>query len=329
MARAWHLTGRPDGLPDSDHLQLLPVALPEPGPGQVLVRNRWLSIDPYMRGRMRAGDSYVAAFELGAPLTGSAIGEVIESRSPLLRPGQLVKHQYGWRDEVVADDASFEPLADGSLPETDYLSVLGATGMTAYFGLLDVAQAKAGETLFVSAAAGGVGSTVVQIAKARSVRVIASAGGERKCEWLRQLGADAVIDHGSPGSMIDKLRRAAPDGIDLYFDNVGGEHLDAALAVARDHARFALCGMIAGYNDGSPLQLTQAMRAITARVTMQGFIVLDYLPRKFEFVREMGDMLRTGAVVGHYSTSPGLESMLDAFRGLFSGDNLGKALVRL
>jgi len=328
MARAWHLRSRPEGLPTGDNFELKEIALPQLGEGMIRVRNLWLSVDPYMRGRMRDVKSYVPPFAVGEPMDGGAIGEVVESNAEGLSPGDLVQHMAGWRDEAVISARTANKLPDlGAAPEL-FLGVLGVTGITAYFGLLDAAKAKEGDIVFVSAAAGAVGSTVVQIAKAKGMTVIASAGGAEKCDFVRSLGADQVIDY-KAAPILKSLAAAAPDGIDVYFDNVGGDHLDAALAVARNNARFAICGMIEGYNSAEPTTLRFIMRIIAARIALKGFIVFDYFPRMAEFYSEMGPWVASGTVKSRETIVDGLEKAPEAFLGLFEGANVGKMLVRL
>jgi NADPH-dependent curcumin reductase CurA len=328
MARAWHLVNRPQGLPKDSDFALQDTALPPLGEGMLHVRNRWLSVDPYMRGRMNDVKSYVPAFQIGEPMEGGAIGEVIDSSAEGFAPGDLVLHMAGWRDEAVIPARGILKLPDTGAPPEQFLGILGVTGATAYFGLLDVAAAKEGETVFVSAAAGAVGSAVVQIAKAKGMTVIGSAGGPEKCEFVRSLGADQVIDY-KAGSVLKSLAGAAPEGIDVYFDNVGGDHLDAALAIARNNARFAICGMIESYNDATPTSLRFIMRIIAARIQLKGFIVFDFQQRMGEFHRDMGQWLASGAVTSRETVVDGLENTADAFRGLFSGANTGKMLVKL
>src|SRR3954471_24357040 len=294
MARAWHLKSRPTGTPTEDNFELKEVALPPLADGMLRVRNLWLSVAPYMRGRMNDVKSYVPAFQLGEPMDGGAIGEVVESKADGIAAGDLVQHMAGWRDEAVVPARTVNKLPNlGARPEK-FLGVLGVTGMTAYFGLLDTAHAKEGDIVFVSAAAGAVGSVVVQIAKAKGMIVIGSAGGPEKCAFVRSLGADQVIDYRA-GSILKGLAGAAPEGIDVYFDNVGGDHLDAALALARNYARFAICGMIEGYNDPTPKSLRFIARIIAARIRLQGFIVSDYMTRMGEFYRDMAQWLASGA----------------------------------
>jgi NADPH-dependent curcumin reductase CurA len=328
MARAWHLVSRPQGMPTHDNFVLKEIDLPALGEGEVRIRNHWLSVDPYMRGRMNEVKSYVPPFQLGEPMEGGAVGEVVESTAEGFAVGDAVLHMAGWRDEAVVAARAVNKLpAIGAEPHL-FLGVLGTTGATAYFGLLDVAEAKPGDVVFVSAAAGAVGSAVVQIAKAKGMTVIGSAGGQDKCEFARSLGADKVIDYRA-APILKSLAAAAPEGIDVYFDNVGGDHLDAALALARNNARFAICGMIDSYNKGEPTNLRFIMRIIAARIRMRGFIVFDFQARMGEFYTDMGKWLASGVVKSRETVVDGLENTSDAFLGLFKGENTGKMLVRL
>ena len=329
MARAWHLMRRPNGMPVPGDFALKDYDLPAFGDGMARVRNSWLSVDPYMRGRMNDVKSYVPPFSLDAPMSGGAVGEVIESNDPSLAPGDIVLHMSGWRDETVEPASNFNklPPIPGVEPQA-FLGNLGLTGGTAYFGLLDAASAKEGDIVFVSAAAGAVGSAVVQIAKAKGMTVIGSAGGADKCDFVRSLGADAVIDY-KAGSLVKQLAEAAPDGIDVYFDNVGGDHLDAALALARKDARFAICGMIDIYNEAQPTSLRYIARIIAMRIRLKGFIYTDYMGQLGDFYRDMGGWLASGQVKSRDTVVEGLDQTLDAFLGLFKGANTGKMLVRL
>ncbi|PWG02977.1 NADP-dependent oxidoreductase [Sphingosinicella humi] len=326
--RAWHLASRPSGLPDMTHFDLRDIA-PQPlQVGMVRVENRWLSVDPYMRGRMNDVKSYVPPFEVGAPLQGGAVGKVVESRSPDLNVGDTVLHMMGWREQAVGEAKHFTKVPAMGVPDEQWLGNLGLTGATAYFGLLRVAEAREGDVVFVSAAAGAVGSAVVQIAKARGMTVIGSAGGEEKCAWVRELGADAAIDY-KAGRVVRQLMDAAPEGIDVYFDNVGGDHLDAAFAAARNNARFAICGMIENYNAGPPPSFRYIMRVIAARIRMQGFIFTDFMAEMPDFYRDMGSWIAEGKVKSRETVREGIEAMPQAFLDLFSGGNIGKMLVKL
>jgi NADPH-dependent curcumin reductase CurA len=327
-ARAWHLMSRPEGLPTMANFALKEVELPALEEGWVRVENKWLSVDPYMRGRMNDVKSYVPPFALGDPMQGGAVGKVVESRSPAFSEGDTVFHMLGWRDAAAGPAEAFNKVPPLPVDDHQWLGNLGLTGGTAYFGLLRVAEAKEGDIVFVSAAAGAVGSAVVQIAKARGMTVIGAAGGAEKCEWVRSLGADACLDYKS-GPIVKLLMEAAPKGIDVYFDNVGGDHLDAAFAAARQNARFAICGMIDDYNTGSNHAFRYIMRVIPTRLAMKGFIYTDYLAEMGEFYREMGGLIAAGKVTSRETVRDGLEAALQAFLDLFSGGNIGKMLVRL
>jgi NADPH-dependent curcumin reductase CurA len=328
MARAWHLTSRPSGMPIDDNFALREIDLPPLGEGMIRVRNLYLSVDPYMRGRMNDVKSYVPPFQIDQPMEGGAVGEVVESKAEGISPGDKVLHMAGWRDEAVLPAQAVTKLPDLGVPPQAFLGNLGLTGGTAYFGLLEAAQAKAGDIVFVSAAAGAVGSAVVQIAKAKGMTVIGSAGGADKCEFVKSLGADAVVDYKAQ-PVLKGLAAAAPDGIDVYFDNVGGDHLDAAFALARKDARFAICGMIEGYNAAEPMCFRFIMRVIAMRIRVQGFIYTDYMPRMSEFHRDMGGWIASGQVKARDTVVEGLEKTPEAFLGLFEGANTGKMLVKL
>jgi len=337
MPRAWHLTSRPSGMPGPDNFALRELPERAVGDNELRVANRWLSVDPYMRGRMNDVKSYVPPFAIDQPMQGGAIGEVIESRMAGFAPGDLIMHMAGWREGGVIGAEAMPSLLPKSLldagisPQT-FLHNLGLTGATAWFGLFAVAEAKSGETVFVSAAAGAVGSAVVQIAKAKGMTVIGSAGGPEKCQVVRELGADQCIDYKS-GAVLPQLAQALKGsrskGVDVYFDNVGGEHLDAAFATAADFARFAICGMIDIYNDPRAQELKYIIRAIPARIRMQGFIFTDYIAKMAEFHAGMGALIASGEVRANETIRDGIAEMPDAFLGLFRGDNTGKMLVRL
>ncbi|NJS15400.1 MAG: NADP-dependent oxidoreductase [Sphingopyxis sp.] len=338
MANAWHLISRPAGLPTMDNFALREEPDAPLAEGQLRVRNLWLSVDPYMRGRMNDAKSYAASFQLNEPMTGGAVGEVTESRLDGFAAGDLILHMGGWRDggviglDMMPNKLPPHLLDLGISPQT-FLHNLGLTGGTAWIGLHRIAQAKQGDVLFVSAAAGAVGAAVVQLAKAREMTVIGSAGGADKCAWVEELGADATIDY-KAGPVLPQLSAAlktlGKPGIDVYFDNVGGEHLDAAFALASDFARFAICGMIDVYNDGKAQEMKYIIRAIPARIRMDGFIYTDqFIACMDEFYADMAALITSGAVTMRETVHEGIETAPHAFLGLFSGANTGKMLVKI
>ncbi|MEH0972938.1 NADP-dependent oxidoreductase [Micromonospora sp. CPCC 205546] len=328
--REIHLASRPQGWPTADTFRLVETEVPTPGPGQIVVRNRYMSVDPYMRGRMNDVKSYVPPFALDAPLDGGAVGEVVASEAEGVRPGDTVLHGLGWREYALLDAKAARKVDPDLAPVSAYLSVLGMTGLTAYAGLLEVAAMKAGETVFVSAAAGAVGSLVGQIAKLRgAAHVVGSAGSAAKVARLRALGFDAAFDY-HDGPVRDSLKAAAPDGVDVYFDNVGGDHLEAAISAMRLHGRAAICGMIAQYNDTEPPAAPRNLALVIGkRLTLRGFLVGDHGHLRGEFVREMAGWLRDGKVSYDETVVDGIENAPEAFLGLLRGENLGKMLVRV
>lgn len=332
MPRAWHLASRPDGMPTTANFELRELGEQALGDNQLRVANRWLSVDPYMRGRMNDVKSYVPPFQVGEPMTGGAIGEVVESNMAGFDTGDLILHMAGWREGGVLGAEAMphklpQSMLSAGIPPQTFLHNLGLTGATAWFGLLKVAEAKKGDIVFVSAAAGAVGSAVVQIAKAKGMTVIGSAGGADKCAWVKDIGADDCVDY-KAGGLLKQLAGAAPKGIDVYFDNVGGDHLDAAFALARDYARFAICGMIDVYNDGKPQELKYLVRTIPARIRMQGFIYTDYISQMDHFYADMGELIASGKVQARETVRECIEATPEAFLGLFSGENTGKMLVK-
>ncbi|MFI6822601.1 NADP-dependent oxidoreductase [Micromonospora sp. NPDC050187] len=328
--REIHLASRPDGWPTPENFRLVAAPVPTAGDGQLVVRNLVMSVDPYMRGRMNDVKSYVPPFRLDAPLDGGAVGEVVQSRAEGFAPGDVVLHGLGWREYARLDAGSARKVDPTLAPVNAYLSVLGMTGLTAYAGLLEVAGMREGETVFVSAAAGAVGSLVGQIAKLRgAARVIGSAGSPAKVERLRTLGFDAAFDY-HDGPVRDQLRAAAPDGIDVYFDNVGGDHLEAAIAALRPHGRAAICGMIAQYNATEPPAAPRNLALVIGKqLTLRGFLVNSYGHLREQFVREASGWLREGRLHQDETVVDGIENAPAAFLGLLRGENLGKMLVRL
>ncbi|MDG4840611.1 NADP-dependent oxidoreductase [Micromonospora sp. WMMD967] len=328
--REIHLASRPVGWPTDDNFRLVETEVPTPGPGQIVVRNQYMSVDPYMRGRMNDVKSYVAPFALDAPLDGAAIGEVVASEAADIAVGATVLHGLGWREYAVLDATAARPVDPNVAPVSAYLSVLGMTGLTAYAGLLEVAAMKPGETVFVSAAAGAVGSLVGQIAKLKGAgRVVGSAGSPAKVERLRALGFDAAFDY-HDGPIRDSLRAAAPDGVDVYFDNVGGDHLEAAISVMNLHGRAAICGMIAQYNATEPPAAPRNLALVIGkRLTLRGFLVNDHNDVRSAFVSDVAGWLREGTLSYDETIVDGIENAPSAFLGVLRGDNLGKMLVRV
>jgi len=326
-AREIHLAARPTGAPTADNFSLVTRDLPALSAGQILVRNDFMSVDPYMRGRMNDAKSYVAPFQIGAALDGGAVGTVVESSTPDIQVGDTVLHGLGWRDFALLD-ASHARRVDPSPGASSYLSVLGMPGLTAYVGLLDIAAMKPGDTVFVSGAAGAVGSLVGQIAKLRgAARVVGSAGSASKVDYLVRLGYDAAFNY-KDAPVRDQLRAVAPDGIDVYFDNVGGSHLEAAISALRPFGRVAMCGAISAYNGDSEGPRNLAL-AVGKRLTLRGFIVGDHNDRRDAFLAEVGAWLAEGRINFSETVVDGLENAPRAFIGLLNGDNTGKMLVRL
>jgi NADPH-dependent curcumin reductase CurA len=325
------VASRPDGWPTAANFALVEVPHQDLADGQIRVRNLFMSVDPYMRGRMNDVKSYVPPFEVGKPLEGGAVGEVIETRSPDFAVGDQVLHMLGWRDEAVLDARHARKLLpiDGLSPSA-FLGVLGMPALTAYVGLLDIAAFKPGDAVFVSGAAGAVGSVAGQIAKLKGAsRVVGSAGSDDKVRWLTEIGFDAAFNY-KTAPVLDQLRNAAPGGIDVYFDNVGEDHLDAALWVLNTHGRVAMCGAIARYNDS---ELTPGPSAIamviTKRLTLRGFIITDHQDRLPAMIAEVGGWLREGKLLHAETVVDGLEHAPDAFISLLRGANTGKMIIRL
>ncbi|SCF41746.1 NADP-dependent oxidoreductase [Micromonospora mirobrigensis] len=328
--REIHLASRPQGWPTAENFRLVETEVPTPGAGQIVVRNRFMSVDPYMRGRMNDVKSYVPPFALDAPLDGGALGEVVASEAEGFEPGDTVLHGLGWREYALLDAKAARKVDPDLAPASAYLSVLGMTGLTAYAGLLDVAEMKPGETVFVSGAAGAVGSMVGQIAKLRgAARVVGSAGSPAKVERLKALGFDAAFDY-HDGSVYEQLKAAAPDGVDVYFDNVGSDHLEAAIGAMNLHGRAAICGMIAQYNSTEPPAAPRNLALVIGkRLTLRGFLVGDHGHLREQFVQEMAGWLRDGRISYDETVVDGIENAPQAFLGVLRGENLGKMLVRV
>lgn len=329
--RQWRLASRPKGMVQDEDFTWTEEPVPTlEKDGQILVRNLYLSLDPTQRGWI-ARDSYMPAVPLGEVMRSGAAGRVVASRSPAFAPGDLVQGLFGWQDYAVVDTAKRPPTRiPPGVPLTLALGALGTTGLTAYFGLLEVGQARAGETVVVSGAAGATGSVVGQIAKIKGCRVIGIAGGPDKCAWITgDLGFDAAVDykHEDVGARLSELCRS---GIDVYFDNVGGAILDAALARLAFHGRVVLCGAISQYNEGEPPPGPKHyLNLLIQRGRMEGFLVLDYLPRAAEAVHDLAAWIAEGKLKDRVDVQEGLENAPAALRRLFRGENTGKQLLKI
>jgi hypothetical protein len=327
----WQLAARPHGEPAPEDFRLAETEHPDPQDGQVVVRMLVMSVDPYMRGRMRAGKSYAAAWEVGETMKGGAVGRVVDSRSPDVPEGALVLADAGWRDVAVLDASQVRVLPDmPGIPPSYHLGVLGMPGLTAWAGLFRVAAFQPGEDVFVSGAAGAVGSLVGQFARLRGAgRVVGSAGSPEKVAWLGELGFSAAFDY-HDGPVAELLGAAAPEGIDVFFDNVGGEHLEAAIGALRLHGRAAICGSISGYNAVTPPPGPRNMALLVAnRLTLRGFLVGDHTDLRPQFLETVPGWIASGDLVVRETVREGLENAVPAFLDLLRGGNTGKMLVQL
>jgi NADPH-dependent curcumin reductase CurA len=328
------LASRPHGEPTSDNFRMEEVPVPAPADGQVLLRTQFLSLDPYMRGRMSDGPSYAAPVKIDEVMTGRTVSEVVESKSPALNPGDIVICDAGWQEYTVADAKRVQKLDSSNAPVSTSLGVLGMPGLTAYTGLLNIGQPKEGETVVVAAAAGAVGAIVGQIAKIKGCRVVGIAGGREKCDHVvNDLGFDLCLDHRSE-NLADELKAACPQGIDVYFENVGGKVFDAVFPLLNNFSRIPVCGMIANYNatelppgpDRTPLMLRSIL---TKRLTFRGFIVSDFASQYPDFMRDVSGWIKEGKIKYREDIAEGIENAVSAFQGLLKGKNFGKQLVRM
>ena len=324
------LKSRPEGLPSAENFDFNEVQLNDLKDGEVLVKILWMSVDPYMRGRMIDRKSYIEPFKIGEALEGGAIGEIIESNNDALPVGTKVSHMQGWRSHFVSSLEGLTALPETPIDASHFLGVMGMPGMTAWVGLNRIANLKAGETLFVSAASGAVGSVVCQLGKIMGAKVIGSVGSDEKAATLKSFGVDKIINYKTTNDLNAALAEAAPEGIDVYFENVGGEHLYAALNNMKDYGRIAVCGMIAQYNDTTPTPgPANLAQIIMKKLRMEGFIVFDHWEHYGEFAQEMGQYLATGKVKAEQTIYSGLDKTPEAFIGLFEGKNKGKMVVKL
>ena len=323
------LASRPAGWVSEANFRIEEAPVPAPADGQVLVKNLWLSLDPYMRGRMNEGRSYAAKQELGEVMIGGTVGEVVESKHPKFAKGDQVLGMLGWQQYGLSDGKGLNKVDASRVPPSAYLGVLGMPGVTAWVGLLDICQPKPGETVVVSAASGAVGSVVGQIAKIKGCRAVGVAGGRQKCDYVvKELGFDACVDY-KAGMLNDDLKVAVPDGIDCYFENVGGEILDAALRRMNAFSRIAVCGLISQYNATEPYGVKTVQSILTNRIKVQGFIVSDRMELWPKALADLAGWVAAGRIKYRETVTEGLENAPRAFIGLLKGENFGKQLVRL
>lgn len=324
------LVSRPNGTPVESDFHYKEIDVPRPDQGQVLVKTLYLSVDPYMRGRMSDAKSYVEPFKLNEALAGGVVGEVVDSQSEHFKKGDFVVGMLPWQEYSLASEKAVRAIDPDVAPISTYLSILGMTGLTAYFGLLDIGQPKEGETVVVSGAAGAVGSAVGQIAKIKGARVVGIAGSDEKVNYLKEtLGFDEAINY-KTSNIQESLEAACPDGIDVYFENVGGEIGDAALSLLNKHARVPVCGAISSYNKTEEdLGPRVQSRLIKTSALMKGFVVNDYNDRFKEGASDLGKWLSEGKLQYEETITEGLDNVTEAFLGLFEGKNLGKQLVKV
>jgi NADPH-dependent curcumin reductase CurA len=330
--REIRLKRRPQGMPGLDDFELAETGVPTPAHGQVLVRNVYMSVDPYMRGRMVDRESYSPPFQIGEALSGGAVGQVASTNgNDKFKVGDYVSNFSGWREWFVSAGNEFQKVDPALAPLQSYLGTFGMPGLTAYAGLLKVAELKEGERVFVSAASGAVGAIVCQIAKNKGCYVVGSAGSDEKCDWLvKEARVDKAINYKTAGNLDAAVRAAFPNGIDVYFENVGGAHLNAALGNMRQNGRIAVCGMIEQYNATTlPPGPSNFIAVIPLRLTIKGFIVSDYMNLTPDFLRDMSSWAKEGKLKWQETIKDGIENAPAAFIGLFKGENFGKMLVRL
>jgi NADPH-dependent curcumin reductase CurA len=331
MNRQYYLASRPLGAPDAGNVPARDVPVPDPAEGEVVLRNLYISLDPAIRGWMGDDPNYIEPIAIGDAVRSSVIGRVVRSASPDFAEGDVAMAVGAWEAYTTAPAATLNKLDESAgIPLSYFLGVLGPTGLTAYFGLLEVGRPKAGETVLVSAAAGAVGSIVGQIAKMQGCRVVGMAGADDKCRWLEEeLGFDAVINYKTCGDYEAAIRAACPDGVDVYFDNVGGEILDAALLCLNKHARVAVCGWISTYNVHDAPGPTNLWQLVAESVTMQGFTVIDYMDRFGEGIGQLAEWVMSGQLKFREDVVDGLDNILPTFLRLFDGSNQGKLVIRI
>jgi NADPH-dependent curcumin reductase CurA len=329
VSREIRLVARPQGFPGEDLFELAEMPIPDPGEGQLLVRNSYFSVDPYMRPRMNDVRSYVAPFTLGEAMTGGAVGRVAASRNPAFREGDWVLHQLGWREWALSDGSGMRKVDLEGAPISTSLGILGMPGFTAYYGLFELGEPKPGETVFVSGAAGAVGSAAGQMAKIAGCRVLGCAGSAEKVAWLQELGFDHAFDY-RQSTLRDAVAQAAPDDLDIYFDNVGGDQLEAAIGALRKRGRVVACGSISRYNDVEAAPGPRNMfMVVPKRLRIQGYIISDHYERFPEFLERAREWVREGRLRYRETVVEGIENAPKAFLGLLRGENIGKMLVKV
>ena len=331
LSREIRLAHRPIGLPRESDFELAEVRMLEPRKEEVLVRNIYMSVDPYMRGRMIDRPSYVPPFQIGEPLAGACVGQVVASKSAMFQPGDYVSGAQGWREYYLSDGAALTKIDPHLAPIQTYLGALGMPGMTAYVGLLSIGLPKAGETVFVSAASGAVGAVVGQIAKIKDCRVIGSAGSREKVAWLmNEARIDGAFNYKEAGDLVAEVGKHCPNGIDVYYENVGGKHLEASLERMNLFGRVVMCGMISQYNSIEPEPGPRNLFYVTTkRLTVRGFIVSDHLDRRSQFLKDMSQWIAEGKIKWRETIVTGIENAPKAFIALFKGENFGKMLVKI
>jgi NADPH-dependent curcumin reductase CurA len=331
ISREIRLKSRPDGIPTQHNFEIAEVTLPETAENELLVKNLYMSVDPYMRGRMMDRKSYVPPFQIGQPLEGGSVGEVVESKNDKFEPGDIVLNMLGWREYFVSNGKGLTRINPGKGPVQAYLGTLGMPGMTAYFGLLEIGKPNEGETVFVSAASGAVGSIVSQIAKIKGCRVVGSAGSDEKVAWLKEVaGVDEAFNYKTVNNLFKTVGELCPNGIDVYYENVGGQHLEAALEHMNTYGRLVMCGMISQYNaTRPPVGPSNLGHMISKQLKMEGFIVARFSNKMAQFQTDMGKWIAEGRIKWKETVLEGIDKAPEAFMGLFRGDNFGKMVVKL
>ncbi|WP_053363688.1 NADP-dependent oxidoreductase [Bacillus sp. FJAT-27251] len=325
------LKSSPVGMPDESNFEWIESSVPEITNGEVLIQSIYISVDPYMRGRMSAAKSYAKPYEVGEPFMGGIVGKVLDSRNPRFEAGMYVEGRMDWAEYNVSDGSNIRRIHPGRAPISTALHVLGMPGLTAYFGLLQIGKPKEGETVVVSGASGAVGMIVGQIAKLKGCRVVGIAGSDEKCAYITgELGFDAAINYKTAGNLRGALKEACPNGVDVYFDNVGGSVTDTVMTLINFQARIIICGQISQYNLEKPEMGPRVMgQLLTTSSMMKGFIVSDYAEHNKEALTQMAHWVQEGKIKYRENIVEGFENTVDAFLGLFRGDNIGKQLVKV